>query len=74
MRNKSLFEIDAKSKDNGVDSVGNHIRSAAYRIFPICCLRTPVRPVTYRVRPAGCNTSSTPIRPTAYRVRPVACR
>jgi len=67
-----MFELETKTKDNGAG--GHRIRSAEYRIFPASCLSTSIRPVAYRIRPAGCYTPSTSIRPVAYRIRPVACR
>jgi len=68
------FELESKSKDKGAGAEGNRICSAAYRIFPTSCMFVPVRPVAYRIRPAGCYAPSASIRPVACRVRPVACR
>ena len=67
------FDFETKSKDKGTGE-GNRICSAEYRIFPTHCMSVPVRPVAYRVRPAGRYIPSIPIRPVACRVRPVACR
>ena len=66
------FDLEAKTKDKG--GTGNRICSAEYRIFPVRCMSVPVRPVAYRIRPAGCYMPSTSIRPVAYRVRPVGRR